>query len=266
MNKLLAPAILVCFILSSCSKVPVLGRNQLSLIPQSELIAESLVQYDSIIESSNIITGTPDAQLVQKVGNRLATATTNYLMNNGYKEMASQFKWEYHLIQSNEVNAWCMPGGKIAVYSGIMPITQDENGLAVVMGHEISHAVAKHGDERLSQMLAAQLGGMALDVALSQKPAQTRNIWETAYGLTANYAVLLPFSRQQEAEADKLGMIFMANAGYNPEAALAFWQRMMAKSNGASPPVFLSDHPSDQQRVNNIKKFMNTAMKYYKAP
>jgi predicted Zn-dependent protease len=173
------------------------------------------------------------------------------------------FEWEFNLVDDKAVNAWAMPGGKIVVYKGILPITKNDTGMAVVMGHEIAHIVAKHGNERMSQQLVVQMGGMALDVAMKEKPEQTRAIFQQAYGVTTQVGVMLPYSRKHEYEADKLGLVFMAMAGYNPESAIKFWEKMMAQG-GAKPPEFLSTHPSDENRIAELKKYLPEAMKYYK--
>jgi predicted Zn-dependent protease len=173
------------------------------------------------------------------------------------------YKWEFNLVEDKEINAWCMPGGKVVVYTGILPVAKDETGLAVVMGHEIAHAVAQHGDERMSQALLAEMGGMALSLALSQNPSQTNDLYLAAYGAGATVGVLLPYSRLQESEADRLGLIFMAMAGYDPRAAVDFWKRMAASKKGGAAPEFLSTHPADSKRINNIEKLIPEAMSYY---
>ncbi|MGZ5281175.1 MAG: M48 family metallopeptidase [Bacteroidia bacterium] len=263
MKKLLLFSVFCITIFSTCSKVPITNRNQFTALPESQLIGMALQQYQYFIDSTGTVTGTSDANMVKRVGAKLAAATTQFMNDNKMGDRVKNFKWEYNLVQSNDVNAWCMPGGKIVVYTGILPYTKTEQGLAVVMGHEIAHAVARHGNERMSQGLAAQLGGVALDVALSQKPAATRNLFNMAYGITANYGVLLPYSRLQESEADKLGLIFMAMAGYDPNEAVPFWQRMAA-AGGAAPPEFMSTHPSNERRIRDIQNYMPKAMKYYK--
>jgi predicted Zn-dependent protease len=176
----------------------------------------------------------------------------------------SNYSWEFNLVQNAEKNAWCMPGGKVVVYTGILPVTSNEAGLSVVLAHEISHAVAGHGDERMSQGLLAQLGGLALSQALSQKPQQTQQLWMTVFGVGVQYGALLPYSRLQESEADHLGLIFMSMAGYNPNEALMFWQRMAQQNNGQAPPEFMSTHPSDASRIAKIKEELPEAMRYYK--
>jgi predicted Zn-dependent protease len=265
-NKLTALVLIFLMVATACSKVPVLGRRQLALLPDSEVNSMALQEYQDFLSKNQVISTGTNADIVKRVGDKLSKSTDEFLRANGYASLADQFKWEYHLVQNNEANAWCMPGGKIVVYSGIMPIAQDEQGLAVVLGHEIAHAVARHGDERMSIDLAEQLGGVALSVALAQKPQETQNLFLQAYGLGSTIGVTLPFSRTQETEADKLGLILMANAGYDPQTALTFWERMKTAMQGAAPPEFLSDHPSDETRISNIKAFMPKAMKYYKQP
>lgn len=200
--------------------------------------------------------------MVKRVGNKLAAAIQQYFASKGQSAALSGYKWEFNYVNNKEANAWCMPGGKVVVYSGIMPYAKDEAGLAVVMGHEIAHAVAKHGNERMSQGLLQQAGGAALSVALSQKPALTQQLFNTAYGVTTTVGGMLPFSRLQESEADRMGLIFMAMAGYDPNTAVAFWQRMKA-DGGSKPPELLSTHPSDSKRISDLQKELPEAMKYY---
>jgi predicted Zn-dependent protease len=250
------------FIFIACDKIPITGRQQLHLLPESEMDQMALQEYTSFLDTSKVITGTSDAALVQKVGQKIATAVTQYCNEHGFQSRVANYKWEFHLVQSKEANAWCMPGGKVVVYSGILSITQDENGLAVVLGHEISHAIAQHGNERMSDMMIVQAGGMALDVALQKQPAQTQSIFNEAYGVGTQVGAILPFSRNQESEADEMGLCWIAMAGYNPNVAIPFWQRMM-QMGGAQPPEFLSDHPSDVNRVANLKVWMPKAMAFY---
>ncbi len=254
----------ITILLNSCSKVPLTGRSQLDLIPDNEMLSMSFQQYDQFLNDNKESTNQQEIALVKKVGERVAKAVDQYFVQNNLSQQLQGYKWEFHLIDSKEVNAWCMPGGKVVVYTGILPITQTEAGLAVVLGHEIAHAVAKHGNERMSQAMVAQLGGVALSQALKEKPALTQNIFMAAFGIGTQVGVLLPFSRLQESEADHLGLIFMAMAGYDPHEALDFWQRMASMQNGQAPPEFLSDHPSDQTRIEKIKSEIPEAMKYYK--
>lgn len=249
---------------TACTKVPITGRKQMNLMPESEMMSMSLTEYNSFLKQNPPVSGTDaNAQMIKNVGARIANAVTRYMQQNKMSDRIANYKWEFNLVNSKEVNAWCMPGGKVVVYSGLLPVTQDETGLAIVMGHEIAHAVARHGNERMSQMMMAQVGSTALDVALANKSAETRQIFSSAYGVGAQVGVLLPYSRLHESEADKLGLVFAAMAGYNPESAIPFWERM-AKMGGSKPPELLSSHPSDATRIADLKKFMPEAKKYYK--
>jgi predicted Zn-dependent protease len=262
--KTLKLFVAICVIMiTACSKVPITNRKQVHLLPSSEINSMAVQQYQEVLKKNKVITGTPDAIMVERVGQRVSAAAVGVMRQLKQSERVAGFKWEYHLLESKEVNAWCMPGGKIAVYSGILPVTRDEIGLAVVVAHEVGHAIAQHGDERMSQALVAQLGGAALSVAISSKPQQTQDIYNQAYGIGATYGALLPFSRQQETEADKIGLVLMAAAGYDPHAAVDLWERMKLQG-GAKPPEFLSTHPSDQNRIAAIKAYLPAAMKYYK--
>jgi predicted Zn-dependent protease len=263
MNSTLLKAICITILFTTCSKVPISNRNQVNLLPESQLLSMGLTEYQSFLKQNPPVTGTPEANMVKVVGTKIQAAVVQYMNQNKMGERVAGYKWEFNLVNSKDVNAWCMPGGKCVVYSGLLPVTQDEGGLAIVMGHEIAHAVARHGNERMSHGLLTQLGGMALDVALSQKSAETRNIFLTSYGVGSTLGIL-KYSRTQETEADKLGLIFAAMAGYDPQKAVPFWQRMSAQSGGAKPPEFMSTHPSDQTRVKNLQSFMPEAMKYYK--
>ena len=247
----------------ACSKAPITGRSQLHLVPDSEMMSMANQQYTDFLKSNKVSTDQVHTDQVKRVGSRIASAVEKYLNEHGLSSEVKNYSWEFNLIESDEMNAWCMPGGKVVVYTGLLPVTKDDSGLAVVMGHEIAHAVAKHGSERMSQGLLAQLGGMALSTALSKEPAATQQLAMAAYGAGAEVGVLLPFSRTQESEADHLGLIFMAMAGYNPDEAVTFWERMMAQSKGGKPPEILSTHPSDSNRIAAIKKLLPEAHKYY---
>ncbi len=253
------------FVFMSCSTVPITGRRQLSLVPSAEIMSTSFQQYDQFLKENKLSTDQPATAMVKRIGKRVQGAVERYFSDHNMSDQLDGYKWEFNLIEAKDVNAWCMPGGKVVVYSGILPVTKTETGLAVVMGHEIAHAVAEHGNERMSQGLLANLGGMALQEALSNKPQQTQQLWMTAFGLGAQFGVLLPFSRTQESEADHLGLIFMAMAGYNPTEAVAFWERMAANKGGSAPPEFMSTHPADDTRIAQIKKDLPEAMQYYKS-
>jgi predicted Zn-dependent protease len=250
--------------LASCGTVPVTGRSQLSLIPSSTMMSMSYQQYGDFLKSNRVSGDQNKVMMVRSVGLKIQRAVESYFAQKGISDELSGYKWEFNLVESNDVNAWCMPGGKVVIYTGILPITRDETGLAVVMGHEIAHAIAEHGNERMSQGLITQLGGMALSEAIKSKPAETQSLYMTAFGIGAQVGVLLPFSRLHESEADHLGLIFMAMAGFNPQEAVGFWQRMAAMKSGQAPPEFLSTHPSDATRISDLQKAMPEAMKYYK--
>ena len=262
MRSIKVKALGLILLFTACSKVPISNRKQLNLLPESEMVSMSLTSYQDFLKQNPPVNGTPDAQMVKNIGAKIQSAVITYLGQNKMGDRVAGYKWEYNLVNSPEVNAWCMPGGKVVVYSGILPLTQDETSLAIVMGHEIAHAVARHGNERMSQMLVQQMGGMALDVALSTKSAETKNIFMTAYGAGSTLGIL-KYSRTHESEADKLGLIFAAMAGYDPQKAVTFWQRMAAQG-GSKPPEFLSTHPSDATRIKDLQAFMPTALKYYK--
>ena len=248
----------------SCSTVPITGRSQLNLIPGNSMLSMSLTQYDTFIKDHKLSTNKAQTDMVRRVGVRVQNAVERYFASQGMSSRLASYKWEFNLVEDKQVNAWCMPGGKVVVYTGILPVTQGETGLAVVLGHEISHAIAEHGNERMSQGLLAQFGGMALTEALSSQPAATQQLWMSVYGVGAQYGAILPYSRMQESEADHLGLIFMAMAGYDPNDAVPFWQRMAAQSGGKAPTEFLSTHPADATRIESIKKLMPEAMRYYK--
>ncbi|GAB1405759.1 M48 family metallopeptidase [Lentimicrobium sp.] len=223
----------------------------------------SLSSYNQFLSEHNVVPASNDqVKMLRRVGQRISTAVEDYFRNNGMADAVKGYKWEFNLVESPEVNAWAMPGGKVVFYTGILPLTKDEAGIAVVMGHEIAHAVVNHGGERMSQQLAIALGGVTLDVALQKEPDLTRNIFNTVYGVGSQLGTLA-YSRTHEYEADKLGMVFMAMAGYDPHRAASFWQEMAALG-GQAPPEFLSTHPSNANRIKEINKYMPTAMKYFR--
>jgi predicted Zn-dependent protease len=262
LSKFILALLTVTFIYS-CSTVPLTGRKQLSLVDDSQINQAAAASYKQLLSDPKtkvLSNNSAETQRVKRVGHQLAVAIERYLKQNGY---ANQYKfaWEFNLIQSNEVNAWCMPGGKVAIYSGILPVTQTDAGLAVVMGHEIAHAIARHSAERMSQEMAAQAGGSIIGAATNNK--SSANIINALYGVGGQLA-LLKYGRDQETESDRLGLTFMAMAGYDPNEAVAFWTRMAAQKTGGAPPEFLSTHPADATRINNIKNSIPEAMKYYK--
>lgn len=253
----------IAALFAGCSLNLVTGRNQLSLVQESELQLMATSQYNTFLTANKVLSsGNKDAAMVDRVGARIANAISKYYNSKGQGSVLEGYKWEFNTVDSKDINAWCMPGGKVVVYTGLLPVTQTETALAIVMGHEIAHSVAKHGNERMSRAMVQQLGGSALQVALAQKPKETQDLFMISYGVGSQVGAMLPWSRQQETEADQFGLIFAAMAGYNPQEAIPFWQRMSAA--GASAPVeFLSTHPSDQTRIKKLKQFMPEALKYY---
>ena len=256
--------ILLCLILAgiySCGSVPITGRQQLNLVSDAEVLSLSLQEYNDYIKTAKKSTDASATALVSTVGRKIADAVAAYFKVTGQESLLSDYSWEFNLIDDPQVNAFCMPGGKIVVYTGILPITQNETGLAVVVGHEVAHAIAKHANERMSQQVLAEYGAAGLGAVLSKSSSTVKTIGQTVYGLGTQYGVMLPYNRKQELEADHLGLIFMAIAGYQPEAAISFWQRM--SQQGTAAPEFMSTHPSDNTRVQEIQKKLPEAMEYY---
>lgn len=242
--------------LAACRTVPYTGRHQLNLIPLGEEASLGATSYEQTLRQAKLSTDPGQIAMVRRVGERIARAADQ-----------PDFKWEFNVIKDDKtVNAFCLPGGKVAVYTGLLPLAQDDAGLAVVVGHEVAHALARHGGERMSQGLLAQFGGAALSAALAQKPAETQNLMLSAYGAGAQVGVLLPFSRKQESEADRIGLILMAKAGYDPRVAVDFWTRMARGQSEPGLSAFLSTHPTDQKRIAGIKEWLPEALKYYRGP
>lgn len=264
MKKFLITAFTAGLLFSGCHKNAVTGKRNMTLMPESELITMSKTEYTKFLQEHPPLPAADSrVQLVRNCGIRIQKAVEQFYRDKKASEDLQGFEWEFNVVDENTVNAWCMPGGKVVVYTGLLPVTQDEQSLAVVMGHEIAHAIARHGNQRMSQGLLVQFGGAALSVAVSQKPALAQQLFQQAYGVTSTLGVL-KYSRSHETEADKMGLIFAAMAGYNPEAAITFWQRMADASGGQKPPELLSTHPSDQTRINDLRAFMPEAKKYYK--
>ena len=254
---------LLSLLLVACSSVPITGRKQVNLLPESMLMSMSLTNYNDFLKTNTPVPKTnANSAMVERAGRKISRSVTKFFRENDQKDRIKDFDWNFELVNDNTPNAWCMPGGKVVVYSGILQYTKDEVGLATVMGHEIAHAVARHGNERMSQQLLVALGGVSLAVALREKPAQTQQLFLLAYGAGSTLGTLA-YSRQHETEADKLGMIFMAMAGYDPAKAIEFWERF-STLGGGKPPEFLSTHPSNSTRIKNLKAFLPEAQKYYK--
>jgi predicted Zn-dependent protease len=250
-------------ILHACSTVPLTGRSRIDAVSDAEIMPLVNEQYKQVLKEEKVVTNTAQGQAVVRVGKRIAVAVEKYLAQEGYSELANSFNWEFNLIQSEQVNAWAMPGGKVAFYTGILPITQDDAGIAVVMGHEIAHAVASHSRERMSNGLVSNFGVSLLSSAFGQNPSLTQAVLLQSVGLGSELG-MLSFSRKHELEADELGLTFMALAGYDPRQAPIFWERMSANGGGA-PPEFLSTHPGPDSRIQKLNQQMPKAMKYYEA-
>ncbi|WP_052466947.1 M48 family metallopeptidase [Psychroserpens damuponensis] len=250
-NNIVAAGVIALFL--SCTTNPFTGNKTLALVSNSELFPTSFAQYDQFLTENNVVTGTSDAEMITRVGQRIAVAAERWLNANGHQGYLDDYKWEYNLVNDNTVNAWCMPGGKIVFYTGILPIAQNETGIAAIMGHEVAHALANHGQQRMSASMLQQIGAVAGNVAI--KDEQSRNLFNQAYGVGSQVGVMLPFSRSHETQSDEIGLYLMAIAGYNPSEAAELWKRMKANSGGESPPEFLSTHPSNDTRIDNLTQW-----------
>ncbi|MBP1741142.1 MAG: zn-dependent protease with chaperone function [Deltaproteobacteria bacterium] len=248
----------------SCAEVPITHREGLHLVPESQLLTLSFQQYEQVLKTSKLSSNQNKTHMVRTVGEKVAKSAEAFLKDSGGSDKTKDYHWEFNLIEDDKtVNAWCMPGGKVGVYTGILPYAQDENGLAVILGHEIGHAIADHGNERMSQALLAEMGGMALSAALSQKPRETQDLFMAVFGVGVSVGALLPYSRLHESEADRIGLMLMARAGYDPRESIPFWERM-SKERKAAPPEFLSTHPAPESRIENLKSYIPEALPYYK--
>ena len=263
MKKTLITALTLGSLFFSCQKNAITGRRSLNLIPESEMMTMSFSEYDKfLLENKPLPDTNPNVILVKKVGVKIQHAVEKYYADKGLSSQLSGFQWTFNVVDENTVNAWCMPGGKVVVYTGLLPITKDEASLAVVMGHEIAHAIARHGSERMSDAMLIQMGGSALGAAMQTKPQLTQALFQQSFGVASQLGQL-KFSRNHETEADKMGLIFAAMGGYNPEVAVSFWERMAQAGGGQKPPEILSTHPSDATRIATLKSFMPEAKKYY---
>ena len=241
----------------ACNTNPFTGKKTLALVPNSEILPMSFQQYKQFLSEHKVVKNTDDAVMVKKVGRKISWAAERYLTANGYGEYLKEYRWEYNLVKDPAVNAWCMPGGKIVFYTGILPITKGEAGIAAVMGHEVAHALANHGQQRMSAGQLQAIGAVAGNIAFMEDP-KNQAIFNSAYGLGSHVGVMLPFSRSHESEADKIGLTLMAIAGYEPMEAANLWVRMK-ENGGSAPPEFLSTHPSNQTRIDNIKSWVPEA-------
>jgi predicted Zn-dependent protease len=254
--------IIMAISLYACSSVPITGRQQLNLVSDDEVLSLSLQEYGEYMKSAKKSTDKANTALVEKVGRSIANAVESYFKQNGQEKLIENYKWEFNLVEDEQINAFCMPGGKIVVYTGILPYTKDDNGLAVVLGHEVGHAIAKHANERMSQQVALQYGGTAVGAVLKGSSSAVQTIGAQVYGLGAQYGIMLPYNRKQELEADHLGLILMSIAGYDPNQAIPFWERMSQQGNNNID--ILSTHPSDSKRIAEIQKYLPEALDYYK--
>jgi predicted Zn-dependent protease len=258
-------AILALVYAISCSTVPITGRSQANLLPEQELISMANEAYTQFLAESQVVSAYDKrVVMVREVGGRIRTAVERYLTEHGQSDRVQGFSWQFNVVNSDEVNAWCMPGGKVVVYTGILPLTKDEVGMAVIMGHEIAHAVARHGNERMSQGLLVNLGLSSLSLAMGQNPTYTQQLFMQSMGIGSTLG-MLSFSRKHETEADRLGLVFMAMAGYDPQTAVSFWERMAATGSG-QPLEWLSTHPSHTTRISDLKHFMPEALDFYTRP
>ncbi|MHC4061178.1 MAG: M48 family metallopeptidase [Planctomycetota bacterium] len=254
----------LALMLTGCSEVAITGRQQLNIVPDSVIYSLSFQSYREFLSEHELGADAEQTQMVKRVGKRIETAVERYCTERYLFSQLEGYEWEFNLIEDESVNAWAMPGGKVVVYTGLIPVAQTEAGLATVIGHEVAHAFARHGAERMSQGLLLEMGGIALSKAVETRPAATRDLFMRSYGIGAQVGVLLPYSRVQESEADHLGLIFMAMAGYDPHEAIPFWERMAASKDGPRPPEILSTHPADSTRISRIRELIPMAMQYYR--
>jgi predicted Zn-dependent protease len=256
MKKLI---VFVCAVVLGCSSNPLTGKSTMAFVSNDQLFASSFQQYGEFLAENTVISDTAEARLVERVGNNIRIAAEKWLASEGQNDYLAGYLWEYKLVLDDTVNAWCMPGGKIVVYTGILQVTESEAGLATVMGHEVSHALLNHGQQRMSASILQQIGAVGLDIATAGKSVETQELAMTIYGAGSEMFGMLPFSRQHESEADKIGLYLMAIAGYSPDEAVPFWQRMSALSGGSSAPEFLSTHPSHETRISDLTKWIPEA-------
>lgn len=248
----------IILLIAACATNPFTGKKTLALVPNSQILPMSYHQYSQFLSENKVVTGTAEANMIKNVGQKIATASERWLTANGYAGYLKEYEWEFNLVDDATVNAWCMPGGKIVFYTGILPIANTEARVAAIMGHEVAHALANHGQQRMSAAQLQAVGAVAGDVAFAKDP-ETQSIFNMAYGIASNVGVMLPFSRNHESEADRIGLTLMAIAGYEPAEAAELWKRMQANAGGGAPPEFLSTHPSSETRIKNINSWAEEA-------
>jgi len=254
-NNIVALLVLALFL--ACTTNPFTGKQTMALVPNSQLFPTAFAQYNQFLTENNVVTGTRESDMITRVGQRIAVAAERWLNANGHQGYLKDYKWEYKLINDETVNAWCMPGGKIVFYTGILPVAENEAAVAAIMGHEVAHALANHGQQRMSAGMLQQIGAVAGNIAI--KDEKDRQMFNQYYGIGTTIGAMLPFSRSHETEADRIGLYLTAMAGYNPDEAAELWKRMAAKSGGQAPPEFLSTHPSNQTRIANLTALSPTA-------
>lgn len=252
-KKVIILGLAVSALIIACATNPFTGKKTMALVGNNEIFPSAFQQYSQFLSENKVITGTADAKKIETIGTKIKVAAERWLTANGHASYLDGYQWEYKLVESKDVNAWCMPGGKIVFYTGILPICKTDAGIACVMGHEVSHALANHGQQRMSAGLLQQLGGVGVAVATGGKSEETQQIAMTAYGAATQLGGMLPFSRAHETEADQIGLLLMAIAGYNPDESVVFWERMSANAGGNKPPEFMSTHPADETRIANLR-------------
>lgn len=261
MKKIIVSLVILAFFVQ-CSTVPITGRKQFNIVKDETVLPASFAQYKGFLEKNKLSKDKDATAQIKEIGAKISTAVDRFMRNNGMQKEADSYQWEFNLVEDKTVNAWCLPGGKVVFYTGILPICKNEDGIAAVMGHEVAHAFAKHGQERMSQGQLQALGGIAVALGTQGKSEDTQRIWNTAYGLGTQVGVMLPFSRKHETEADKLGLVFMIMAGYNGEEAAEVWVRMSERSKGGKkPPQLLSTHPSNESRIQTLRAYLPEAKK-----
>ncbi len=263
--KFLLISVIVIFVFTACNTVAISDRKQLNFVSEGELNTMSEQNYRDFLKTSKISSDKKMEKSVKDVGMNIKNAVEKYFKDKNQSDKLANYKWEFNLVEDEQVNAWCMPGGRVVVYTGIMKLVESDTELAVIMGHEIAHAIANHGAERMSQQTVAAYGAKGLEYYAKNKSESQKDMYMKAYGATANVGVILPYSRLHEKEADELGLVFMAMAGYDPNAAVGFWEKM-AKLGSGKKMELLSTHPSDEKRIKEIKEKLPKAMEYYKPP
>jgi len=258
MKKIISLAVIFLFVVS-CSTVPITGRQRINIVSDAEILPASFAQYEGFLKENKISTNTKATNELQNVGLNISKAVDKFMRANGMVSEANSYRWEFNLIEDENVNAWALPGGKVVFYTGILPICDNIDGIAAVMGHEVAHAFAKHGQERMTSSYGQQLGGIAVAISTNNKDPKTQTLWNTIYGIGSQVG-MLAYSRTHETEADKLGMVFMIMAGYKPQEAINVWIRMSERASGGAPPEFLSTHPSNETRIKNLKDYLPTAV------